>query len=149
MAITLISPNKISALYAPVVNHFDKMLLGKVKIKQVENKKKLIPQKQMQYETELMLKEIPPNAYIIAMDATGHSLSSEQFAGKLATLKQTHKNIIFIIGGPYGIASELINKAHYKLSLSAMTLPNQLAIVTIFEQIYRAETIASNHPYHK
>lgn len=149
MTVTILTPNKISTLYQPIIEHFQKMLHHKVEIKSIDIKKKLSSTQQMKHEAQLMSKEIPKNSCIIAMDSQGTHFTSTEFVTRFNMLKQNYKNLIFIIGGPYGIDSELLSRANMKISLSAMTLPNQLAITTLIEQLYRAETIIKKHPYHK
>lgn len=149
MKITIISPNKIAALYQDIIKHFIKMLSDNVEIKTVELKKKLPPGKQMEAEAVLILQEVKSPAYIIAMDQRGKMFSSEQFADSYAKFLQLNKNVYFIIGGPYGLDKSVISAADQIISLSPMTLPNQLAITMLIEQLYRAESIRKKHPYHK
>jgi 23S rRNA (pseudouridine1915-N3)-methyltransferase len=83
------------------------------------------------------------------MDERGRSLSSEQFAVELDRWRSEGGEVAFVIGGADGLAAELKSSAAMLLSLSKMTLPHALARVMLAEQIYRAHTILSGHPYHR
>jgi len=80
----------------------------------------------------------------IALDRRGRQQTSEEFARLLAK-----GDTLFIIGGPEGLAQEILNEMDMVLSLSEMTLPHQLARVILLEQIYRGRTIMQNKPYHR
>ncbi|VVB53530.1 Ribosomal RNA large subunit methyltransferase H [uncultured archaeon] len=82
---------------------------------------------------------------IIALEASGKQVSSEEFAKLIAKKQDT----TFLIGGPYGHTQDTLKKADYVLSLSQMTFPHQLARVILAEQIYRAHTIQAGKEYHK
>lgn len=89
--------------------------------------------------------------FIVALDEKGESLSSVNFAKNLQQWQhnQHHKDISFLIGGADGLTDEVRNKAHTLISLSKMTMPHSLARLVLVEQIYRANSIANNHPYHR
>jgi 23S rRNA (pseudouridine1915-N3)-methyltransferase len=104
----------------------------------------------LQKEGERILKALAQDSYVIPLAIDGKSLSSIQFAkklDKLTTYGQSH--ITFIIGGSYGLSSDVLNRADLKLSFSAMTFPHQLIRVFLLEQIYRACKINRNETYHK
>lgn len=100
-------------------------------------------------EMALMNTAIPNHSHIIALDSTGETFTSEQLAGKIARLQQISHHLCFLIGGPEGLASEIIAKSNEQWSLSALTLPHTLARITLLEALYRAFSILHNHPYHK
>ena len=88
--------------------------------------------------------------YIIALDVAGKQLSSEAFAKSLASARDAgHKTCAILIGGPDGYAPETLAAAHLRFSLGAVTLPHALARIVLAEQLYRAATILSGHPYHR
>lgn len=103
----------------------------------------------MEKEMTLMSAAIPNNARLIALDSTGESFASEQLADKIARLQQITSHLCFLIGGPEGLALELINRSDERWSLSALTLPHTLVRITLLEALYRAWSILQNHPYHK
>lgn len=92
---------------------------------------------------------IPLGARIIALDVEGEPFSSEALALKIKKFQQSAPHLCFIIGGPEGIAAELLALCHERWSLSKLTLPHTLARVLLLEAIYRAYTMLENHPYHR
>lgn len=85
----------------------------------------------------------------VALDEHGSIKTTEQFLGLIQSNQRQHGGTIFIVGGPDGLDSEFKTKCHSKIQLSAMTLPHALVKVLLIEQIYRACSIASGHPYHR
>lgn len=86
---------------------------------------------------------------IILLDENGESYDSIEFASLIRpNMSSMNQRLVFIIGGPYGLPSFLETKYPRKMSLSKMTLPHQMVRALLLEQIYRALTIAHNHPYH-
>ena len=88
-------------------------------------------------------KEIPANTRIVALDERGKDLTTRQFAALLA------EPTTFVIGGADGLDPELKKEASLLLRLSALTLPHALAQVVLCEQLYRAATMRTGHPYHR
>ena len=86
----------------------------------------------------------------IALDERGQALTSAEFAAFLAKHRASGtRALAFLIGGADGLAPELLRVAQQTLSVGAMTLPHQLVRIVLLEQIYRALTIRSGHPYHR
>lgn len=101
-------------------------------------------------EAARLLKDARKSDFIIALDPGGKSLSSEALARLLAEKRDgAAKEFAFLIGGPDGHGDAALNAAHLRLSLGALTLPHGLARVVLIEQLYRAATILSGHPYHR
>ncbi len=101
-------------------------------------------------EAQRLLKVASVATFKIALDVEGKSITSEALAGLLG--KQANagtKCCAFLIGGPDGHGPELLKAANLKLSLGAITLTHGLARVVLTEQLYRAATILSGHPYHR
>jgi 23S rRNA (pseudouridine1915-N3)-methyltransferase len=91
-----------------------------------------------------------PGNYLIALDREGKSFSSEQFAQVLRRQMDAGiRQMDFAIGGPVGLDAQVLAQANLRLSLSALTLPHELARVVLLEQLYRAFTILRGEPYHK
>lgn len=103
----------------------------------------------LEKEKKAIQNAIPPSARLIALDVGGEMFSSEQLAIKLEHLQQVNSHICFLIGGPEGLASELVAISAERWSLSKLTLPHTLARIVFLEAIYRAWSILNNHPYHK
>ena len=98
------------------------------------------------YEVErAMVKrlQLPKNSHIVALDERGKDLTTAQFAKLLGT------DTTFVIGGPDGLDDETKRRAALLLRLSSLTLPHALAQVVLLEQIYRAATLLTGHPYHR
>ena len=109
-------------------------------------------QQVIETESRAVLKQLEGlgQSYVIALDVKGKMISSEQLAEKISSLALSGKSrIVFIIGGSLGLSQELLSKADYRLSFSAMTFPHQLMRVILLEQIYRAYKINANETYHK
>ena len=93
-------------------------------------------------------KALPSKAHVVAMTIDGKPRSSEELAARIEELAGRVPEICFIIGGADGIPSDVVARAHEKLSLSKMTLPHRLARLVLAEQLYRAMTIRKGEPYH-
>lgn len=106
-------------------------------------------QKAINLEGEKINKYLSPKDYIITLEIEGKAFSSEEFASKLNQIQIENSNIVFIIGGSYGLSDEIKSKAKLHLSFSKMTFPHQLFRVFLLEQIYRAYKIINNESYHK
>lgn len=103
----------------------------------------------MQKEGKRMLQAIPANTHIVALDREGKSWSTEQLADNISHWQQEGLDLALLIGGPEGMARECLQRAHTRLSFSAMTFPHPLIRIMLAEQLYRAWTILKHHPYHK
>ncbi len=86
---------------------------------------------------------------VIALDEKGMPITTMGLADLIESWQRDAKDAAFVIGGADGLAQDLKHCAHLRMSLSAMTLPHQLARVILAEQLYRAATILGNHPYHR
>ncbi|MAZ77982.1 MAG: 23S rRNA (pseudouridine(1915)-N(3))-methyltransferase RlmH [Legionellaceae bacterium] len=103
----------------------------------------------LQREGDMMLSAIHSNDYVIALDVTGKSYSTEKLSTKLETLMQQGQHISLLIGGPEGLAEQCLARSDERWSLSALTFPHPLVRIIIAEQLYRALSIIKQHPYHK
>lgn len=106
-------------------------------------------QKAINLESEKINKYITPKDYLITLEIEGKEYSSSEFAQKLNQIQIESSNIVFVIGGSYGLSQELKQKAKIHLSFSKMTFPHQLFRVLLLEQLYRAFKILNNESYHK
>jgi 23S rRNA (pseudouridine1915-N3)-methyltransferase len=86
---------------------------------------------------------LPRHARVVALDERGKDYSTRQFAALLNT------ETAFVIGGPDGLPDEVRSAAALTLRVSSFTLPHALAQVVLLEQIYRAATVLTGHPYHR
>ena len=100
-------------------------------------------------EGELILKMLESYDYLVTLDENGKSFNSVQLSSFLQQrANESSRNLIFLIGGAYGIDQTVLNRANHIWSLSALTLPHQLVRLILAEQIYRACTILRNEKYH-
>ena len=121
-----------------------------IKISEITESKQATSEKRKQDEAQSLIKQLPKQNYLIALDENGTQFESKKFANLLKTqIESGSPNISFCLGGPDGHGKELLKQANMQLSLSKMTLPHGLARVIVLEQIYRAITIWSHHPYHR
>jgi 23S rRNA (pseudouridine1915-N3)-methyltransferase len=101
-------------------------------------------------EGAALLKLVREAEFLVALDERGMALTSAAFAGVLAKARDGGaKAAGILIGGPDGLSDAVRATAHLKLSLGALTMPHGLARIVLAEQLYRAATILSGHPYHR
>lgn len=132
-----------------IYQSFCKRLHWPVTVSEIEIKKTL-PEKQKKYqEGQELLSAIPKGYYKIVLDETGKQYSSQKFADIIDQRKDDGLNIAFLIGGAFGHSYEVKTEADLLLSFGHMTWPHKFVRVMLAEQIYRAQTILSGHPYHK
>ena len=96
-----------------------------------------------------ILKHIKDRDYVITMEIEGNRLSSIELARKIDTVFNNYSNIVFVIGGSYGLSDSIKSRSNYSLSFSDLTFPHQLFRVMLLEQIYRIFKINNNETYHK
>lgn len=100
-------------------------------------------------EGELILNALGKDDYLVALDEKGKELSSEGLAAFLqARANESSKQVVFLVGGAFGIDESVLKRANYKWSLSQLTFPHQLVRLILAESIYRACTILKNEKYH-
>jgi 23S rRNA (pseudouridine1915-N3)-methyltransferase len=100
-------------------------------------------------EGRRLLGAVTPADHVIVLDERGSELSTRELAGWLGTRLGQGQNLAFLIGGADGLAREVLSRSDFTLSLSRLTLPHALARVLLSEQLYRAHTILTHHPYHR
>ena len=119
-------------------------------LKEKKNASKEDTARQQSEEAQILLGSIPPSARMVALAPAGQQLSSEELADLLSRWEdQGVREIGFLIGGPTGLAPELVQKADYVLSLSRMTFTHEMARLLVLEQLYRAFSIKAGTGYHK
>lgn len=100
-------------------------------------------------EGQKILAAIPPQHLVIALDERGQTWNTLQLAEQLKNWRDDQHKLCLIIGGPDGLSDAVRDRADRIWSLSPLTLPHPLVRVIIAEQIYRAWSIMTNHPYHR
>jgi 23S rRNA (pseudouridine1915-N3)-methyltransferase len=106
-------------------------------------------QRRMLEESIALANIIPERAAVVLLDPRGDSLDSNSFMKRLRGWNDGGRDVAFMIGGPDGLAPTLSEKATLHLAFGALTWPHQLVRVMLLEQIYRAITMMSGHPYHR
>ncbi len=118
-------------------------------IPDLKNTKSLSEVLQKEKEGELILKNVIPSDDLILLDERGKSYTSVDFSDFLQKkMNSGLKQLIFVIGGPYGFSEQVYSRANGKLSISKMTFSHQMIRPFFIEQLYRAMTILRNEPYH-
>ncbi len=100
-------------------------------------------------EADLILKHISRDDYVITLEIEGKQVTSEELSKIIDNQMINSKNIVFVIGGSYGLSNRVKNISNYALSFSKLTFPHQLFRVILLEQIYRSFKILNNETYHK
>jgi 23S rRNA (pseudouridine1915-N3)-methyltransferase len=100
-------------------------------------------------EAESMQAAIPDNSFVIALDRKGSQWSSEQLANQFHVWQTQSAHLCILIGGPEGFDQTIFASVHAKWSLSHLTLPHPIVRIVLAEQLYRAQSILNNHPYHR
>lgn len=159
MKISIVCVGSLKEKYLKdAINEYAKRLSGLCAFEVVEINEERLPDNPSQSQIDLALKKegerifskIKSGTKIIAMCIEGKMLSSEQLSKKITDYATSGtSSICFIIGGSFGLSSEVKSAADFKLSMSPMTFPHQLARVMLCEQIYRAFMINQGSKYHK
>lgn len=117
-------------------------------IPELKNTKALSPEQQKQAEGDLILKAVTVNTDLILLDEHGKEFRSIEFADYLQKRMLSGRDVVFVVGGPYGFADTVYQRANGKISLSKMTFSHQMVRLFFVEQSYRAMTILRGEPYH-
>jgi 23S rRNA (pseudouridine1915-N3)-methyltransferase len=96
-----------------------------------------------------ILASLSRDTHVIALDGRGQSWSSEALSAQLGQWRMAGRDLAFLIGGPDGHAPEVLARADQRWSLGPLTLPHMLVRLVLAEQLYRASTLLSGHPYHR
>ena len=114
-----------------------------------KNASSFIEADQKKKEAELILKQIDAPDYLVALDERGKSFTSNQLSSFIQDrANDSTRQLIFLIGGAFGLDSAVLKRANFTWSLSALTFPHQLVRLILAEQVYRACTILRNEKYH-
>ncbi|CAH8294575.1 23S rRNA (pseudouridine1915-N3)-methyltransferase [Mariniflexile fucanivorans] len=118
-------------------------------IQDIKKAKNLSEEQQKQKEGELILSKLTATDVLILLDENGKQQDSLAFSEYLQKhMNSGIKQLVFVIGGPYGFSQDVYNKANGKISLSKMTFSHQMIRLFFIEQLYRGFTILKNEPYH-
>lgn len=115
----------------------------------VAPRKQLPVERARRQEGERMLEQLAQRDWVVALDVGGAVFATEGLAQKLAAWQLQARDVVFLIGGPDGLDPACLERADERFSLSALTFPHGLVRVMLAEQLYRAWTLHSGHPYHR
>ena len=137
-----------------LIQNYEKRLKHYIKfelevIPDLKNAKNLSESEQKEKEGNLIIKKVNPSDQLMLLDEKGVMHTSKEFS-KFMQKKMNAgiKQLVLVIGGPYGFSEEVYKRSQGKISLSKMTFSHQMIRLFIVEQIYRAFTILRNEPYH-
>jgi 23S rRNA (pseudouridine1915-N3)-methyltransferase len=142
------------ALAAPIAEYEKRAgryhSLEVVEVKEQPSRKGSAPQEVMDEEGKRLLARVPPGFEVVALHRVGEGWSSVRLAEYLSEQAvRASPGVAFLIGGAFGLSREVLEGARHHLSLSAFTMPHEMARLVLAEQLYRAGTIARGEPYHK
>ncbi len=107
------------------------------------------PTRAIAAEEQALLSRLKSDEQVVLLDERGRQFSSRSLAERLAGWQSDGRNLSFIIGGPDGVGDGIRERADYSWALSDLTLPHGLARILLAEQLYRAWSLSTGHPYHR
>jgi 23S rRNA (pseudouridine1915-N3)-methyltransferase len=127
-----------------------KLGISKLEIIVIDTSRAASAEARMAEEGGKLIAKSPPSPYLVALDEKGHAMTSEAFAQHLAKLRDSGiRDLVFLIGGPDGLAPSLRDGTQERLAFGTQTWPHLLVRAMLAEQLYRACAILSGHPYHR
>ena len=133
-----------------IFTSYIKRIPWQFELKELEAKKALSSEQLKSAEAALLFSAVPKNSRIIALDERGKNISSLELAGLISTWQgEGTSSVAFIIGGADGLSDDVRRKADFTLSFGKLTWPHMLVRSMLAEQVYRAYSIISGHPYHR
>jgi 23S rRNA (pseudouridine1915-N3)-methyltransferase len=132
--IVVVAVGRLRPPFADDIQHYKKLLAGHVRLELVEVR-----------EDEQVRRRIPDRAFVSLLHRDGERFDSIRFSRFLEERRRSGKDLVFVIGGPYGLD---LDEVDHRISLGEMTLPHQLARVILLEQLYRGHKILAREPYH-
>lgn len=137
---------ELIALYEKKLVHYTGFELEVIENSSVKSEH---PESVKEAESLLLMKKIKDSDYLILLDENGENYDSIGFSKKLQLwLNSGKKQLLFVVGGPFGFHETIYKRAQAKISLSKMTMSHQIVRPVFLEQLYRAFTILKNEPYH-
>ncbi len=154
MKLTIFFVGKTDSAFLPLVTDYSKRvgryITTEVKIiPELKNAKSLTPSLQCEKEGEQLLKAMPSLAEVYLLDENGKQMTSVELAHWFEKrMLMGLKELVLVVGGPYGFSASVRSRATGSLSLSQLTFSHQMVRVILLEQVYRAFTIIKGEPYH-
>lgn len=145
--ITVVSFGKPKAMWRPILDTYEKRLAKATRFSHLILRERGSGADDVKDQaTKALAPHLDAGTFVIVFDERGVAMSSTRLAELLAEVRP--KPVSAVIGTSYGLADEVLARADTVLNLGAMTLPHEIARATVLEQLYRADTILSGHPYH-
>ena len=107
------------------------------------------PRRAVETEARKLISALRQDEWVVTLDERGKEMSTRELAGWLGARMQDGRDLAFLIGGPDGFAPDVLTRSDFSVSLSRLTLPHALVRVVLAEQLYRAMSILTHHPYHR
>lgn len=120
-----------------------------VEIPPAKRHKSLTAEQARQQEGQALLAALPKDCNVVALDVRGKPWSTETLAAQLDDWLLSGRDVALLVGGPDGLSAACLERADQRWSLSALTYPHALVRIVLAEQLYRAWTISTGHPYHR
>lgn len=140
MRLVVISIGKARPPFVQPVQHYARLLGRRARLEQVDLSDRM--------GADAILRRVPDGAYVCALDRDGEALASEALAELIAERRMSRADLVFVVGGPFGLDPGVLERADRRLSFGPITLPHQLARVVLLEQLFRAHKILAGEPYH-
>jgi len=129
------------------IEYYKKQIPMQVDLIEIKDEKDL---NGMETEGIQILNKIKDTDVVVALAIKGKLLDSHQFSKLIEDVHTYHQgDLVFVIGGSYGLSDAVYQRANHQISFSKMTFPHQMMRLILIEQIYRGFMIMKNHPYHK
>ena len=114
-----------------------------------DRRKAASPERARITEADKLLGKLKPAEQVILLDEKGRQLTSRELSARVDDWQTAGADLAFIIGGPDGVSDDVMQRAKFTWSLSSLTLPHGLARILFAEQLYRAWSLTTGHPYHR
>jgi 23S rRNA (pseudouridine1915-N3)-methyltransferase len=138
------------SIHRDLFDHYVQRLRWPVTLREVEARGRVAGDALKREEAERLLATIPNDALVIALDETGKTLGSRDFAGWISkAMDEGASELALVIGGADGLDASVLKRASLTLSLGRVTWPHLLVRGLLAEQLYRAQQIIAGHPYHR
>lgn len=148
MRLQIIAIGKMkSGALKELFDDYSRRLTCSFSLRELESKTKGSAEEIKLDEQNFILDALPRDAYVVLLDERGEDLSNDALT--LVIKHAPRENLVFVVGGAYGVTSLIRSKAHKIISFGRVTWPHMLVRVMLMEQLYRSQQILKNHPYHK
>jgi 23S rRNA (pseudouridine1915-N3)-methyltransferase len=150
--IVLVCVGKVREPFVDDIAHYERLLKRHTRVETIELQEAggdpADARRALRSEADAVVRRIPRDAYVCALDREGDPASSESLARFLEERRSGGRDLCFVIGGPFGLDATVLERADERTSLGRLTLPHQLARVVLLEQLFRAHKIVLGERYH-